>query len=127
MPVIQGRTREELRQHVGYALGAVYVSSASTNGTTTTLVDNTLVLGGADNHIGKWVRLTSGDDDGAIRRVTDSSVSSNVATLTLMPALSASSTSGIPMSYGTGIITQRLLITLSTSRSSGQRAMPMIR
>jgi len=94
MPVIQGRTREELRQHTGYALGAVYVSSASTNGTTTTLVDNTLVHGGADNHIGKWVRLTSGDDDGAIRRVTDSSVSSNVATLTLMPALSASSTSG---------------------------------
>ena len=94
MPVIQGRTREELRQHIGYALGAVYVSSASTNGSTTTLVDNTLVLGGADNHIGRWVRFTSGDDDGAIRRVTDSAISSNVTTLTLMPALSASSTSG---------------------------------
>jgi hypothetical protein len=94
MPVMQGRTREELRQHIGYALGAVYVSSASTNGSTTTLVDNTLVLGGADNHIGRWVRLTSGDDDGAIRRVTDSAISSNVTTLTLMPALSASSTSG---------------------------------
>jgi len=94
MPVMQGRTREELRQHIGYALGAVYVSSASTNGSTTTLVDNTLVLGGADNHIGRWVRFTSGDDDGAIRRVTDSAISSNVTTLTLMPALSASSTSG---------------------------------
>jgi len=91
---MQGRTREELRQHIGYALGAVYVSSASTNGSTTTLVDNTLVLGGADNHIGRWVRFTSGDDDGAIRRVTDSAISSNVTTLTLMPALSASSTSG---------------------------------
>jgi hypothetical protein len=94
MPVIQGRTREELRQHIGYSLGAMYVSSASTNGSTTTLVDNTLVLGGADNYIGRWVRFTSGDDDGAIRRVTDSAISSNVTTLTLMPALSASSTSG---------------------------------
>ncbi len=94
MPVIQGRTREELRQHIGYALGALYVSSASTNGSTTTVVDNTLVLGGADNYIGYWLRLTSGDDDGVIRRVTDSSISSNVTTLTVMPALSASSTSG---------------------------------
>jgi hypothetical protein len=94
MPVIQGRTREELRQHIGHALGALYVSSASTNGSTTTVVDNTLVLGGADNYIGHWVRLTSGDDDGAIRRVTDSAISSNVTTLTVMPALSASSTSG---------------------------------
>ena len=94
MPVIQGRTREELRQHIGHALGALYVSSASTDGSTTTVVDNTLVLGGADNYIGHWVRLTSGDDDGAIRRVTDSAISDNVTTLTVMPALSASSTSG---------------------------------
>ena len=94
MPVIQGRTREELRQHIGRALGALYVTSASTNGSTTTVVDNTLVLGGADNYIGYWVRFTSGDDDGAIRRVTDSAITSNVTTLTIMPALSASSTSG---------------------------------
>jgi len=94
MPVIQGRTREQLRQHIGYALGALYVSSASTNGSTTTVVDNTLVLGGADNYIGYWLRLTSGDDDGEIRRVTDSAIASNVTTLTIMPALSASSTSG---------------------------------
>jgi hypothetical protein len=94
MPVIQGRTREQLRQHIGYALGALYVSSASTDGSTTTLVDNTLVLGGADNHIGKWMRLTSGDDDGAVRRITDSAVSSNVTTFTIAPALSASSTDG---------------------------------
>jgi len=57
-------------------------------------VDNTLVLGGADNYIGYWVRLTSGDDEGEIRRITDSSISSNVTTLTIMPALSATSTSG---------------------------------
>ena len=87
MPVIQGRTREQLRQHIGYSLGVLYVSSASTNGSTTTVVDNTLVLGGADNYIGHWVRLTSGDDDGAIRRVSDSSISSNVTTLTITPQI----------------------------------------
>jgi hypothetical protein len=92
MPVIQGRTREQLRQHIGYALGALHVSSASSNGTTGTLVDNTLVIGGDDTFNGKWIRFTSGDDDGAIRRVTDYTASSY--TLTLLPALSASSTSG---------------------------------
>jgi hypothetical protein len=92
MPVIQGRTREQLRQHVGYALGAIYVSSASSNGTTGTLIDNTLAIGGDDTFNGKWVRFTSGDDDGAIRRVTDYTASSY--TLTILPALSATSTSG---------------------------------
>ena len=92
MPVIQGRTREQLRQHVGYALGAIYVSSASSNGTTGTLIDNTLVIGGDDTFNGKWIRFTSGDDDGAIRRVTDYTASSY--TLTILPALSATSTSG---------------------------------
>ena len=92
MPVIQGRTREQLRQHVGYGLGAVYVSSASAEGTTGTLIDNTLVIGGDDTFKGKWIRFTSGDDDGAIRRVTAYTASSN--TLTVLPALSATSTSG---------------------------------
>ena len=92
MPVIQGRTREQLRQHVGYALGAIYVSSASSNGGTGTLIDNTLVIGGDDTFNGKWIRFTSGDDDGAIRRVTDYTASTY--TLTILPALSATSTSG---------------------------------
>ena len=89
MPVIQGRTREQLRQDIGYALGAISVSAATANGSTdnNTLVDNTVVLGGNDNHIGKWIRFTSGSNDTLTRRVTDSSVSSNVTTLTFMPAV----------------------------------------
>jgi hypothetical protein len=86
MPAIQGRTREQLRQHVGRTLGGLYVSSASSSGSTTTLLDNTLVLGGADNQIGKWIRFTSGDNDGQTRRVTDSSISSNITTHTFAPA-----------------------------------------
>jgi len=57
-------------------------------------VTDTLVLGGDDNHIGSWVRFTSGDDDAETRRVTDSAMSSNVTTLTIKPALSATSSSG---------------------------------
>ena len=93
MPAIQGRTREQLRQHIGRTLGAVYVSSASTSGSTTTLVDNTIVLGGADNQIGKWIRFTSGSNDTLTRRVTDSAISSNVTTHTFMPAVGTSTAS----------------------------------
>ena len=93
MPAIQGRTREQLRQHIGRTLGAAYVSSASESGSTTTLKDNTLVLGGADTQIGKWVRFTSGSNDTLTRRVTDSSITSNVTTLTFMPAATASTAS----------------------------------
>ena len=93
MPAIQGRTREQLRQHIGNALGAVYVSSASSSGSTTTLLDNTLVLGGADTQIGKWVRFTSGNNDAVTRRVTDSAISSNVTTLTFMPTVGTATAS----------------------------------
>jgi hypothetical protein len=93
MPSIQGRTREQLRQHIGYALGGVYVSAASASGSTTTLLDNTLVLGGADTQIGKWVRFTSGSNDTVTRRVTDSSITDNVTTLTFMPAATAATAS----------------------------------
>ena len=93
MPAIQGRTREQLRQHIGRALGAVYVSAATSSGSTTTLLDNTLVLGGADNQIGKWIRFTSGSNDTLTRRITDSSISSNVTTSTFMPAATASTAS----------------------------------
>ena len=93
MPAIQGRTREQLRQHIGYALGGMYASSATSSGSTTTLVDSSIVLGGADTQIGKWVRFTSGDNDSLTRRVTDSAISSNVTTLTFMPAVGTSTAS----------------------------------
>ena len=93
MPAIHGRTREQLRQHIGRALGGLYVSSASTSGSTIPLLDNTLVLGGADNQIGKWIRFTSGDNDALTRRITDSSISSNVTTNTFAPAATSATAS----------------------------------
>jgi hypothetical protein len=93
MPAIQGRTREQLRQHIGRVMGKVHVSAATSSGSTTTLIDNTLAIGGDDIHIGKWIRFTSGSNDTLTRRVTDSATTSNVATLTFMPAATASTAS----------------------------------
>ena len=86
MPV-QGRTRKQLRQSIGYNLGAIYVSSASGNGDSTSLIDNTLI-GGDDNYIGYNALFTSGTNDGLFRRVSDFVESST--DLTVSPALSAS-------------------------------------
>ena len=73
MPTIQGRTRKELRQSIGYNLGAMRIGTATGTGSTTTLVDASLttVIGGNDDHVGKWIVFTSGDNDGDIARVTD--------------------------------------------------------
>ena len=84
MAIVQGRTRAQLRQSIGYNLGATQVSSASGTGSTTTIVDNTLV-GGDDNHIGKWVVF----NDVSASTVEISRVSDYVAsttTLTVSPA-----------------------------------------
>jgi len=91
MPVIAGRTREQLRVSIGYNLGRPFRAiEADASGSTTTLLSDELSLGGADEHIGKWLVFTSGSNDGEIRRVTDSSISSNRATLTFYPAVGTS-------------------------------------
>ena len=88
MPVVQGRTRAQIRQSIGYNLGAVYVSSASGNGSTTTIVDSSLI-GADDNHNGKWVVFNDVDGtSGQVTRVSDYTSSST--TLTLSPAIAAS-------------------------------------
>jgi len=91
MAVIQSRAREYIRQAVGYNLGVVSVSSASANGDTTSLIDDTL-YGGDDSFNGKWVVFTSGTNDGAIRRVSDYAETGTDVTLT--PALSNATVSG---------------------------------
>ena len=98
MAVIQGRTREQLRQSVGYNLGAMRTSTATSEHATPLLniVDNTLVAGGNSRFDGRWLVLQDAGtaNDGLIRRITESSVSSNVYTLTFAPAASAAVTTG---------------------------------
>ena len=89
MAVLQGRTRAQLRQSIGYNLGAVYVSSASGNGHAdkNTIVDSTLT-GGDDNHNGKWVVFNDADGtSGQVTRVSDYVASTT--TLTVSPVLAA--------------------------------------
>ena len=89
MAIVHGRTRAQLRQSVGYNLGAVYVSSASGSGSTTTIVDNSLI-GGDDNHVGKWVVFNDANGTaGQVTRVSDYTSSST--TLTVSPAIAATS------------------------------------
>ena len=83
MPVIQGRTRKEIRQSIGYNLGAMHIGTATgTNNSTTNIVDASLttVIGGNDDHVGKWIVFTSGSNDGDIARVTDYVASSTTLT-----------------------------------------------
>ena len=90
MAIVQGRTRAQLRQSVGYNLGAIYVSSASGNGSTTTIVDSSLI-GGDDNHIGKWVVFNDADGTaGQVTRVSD--YDSGDTELKVSPAISSSVT-----------------------------------
>ncbi len=94
MAVIQGRTREQIRQSIGYNLGAMRTSTVTSAGSdpTTKFVDNTLTMGGADRFNGRWVVFQDADaatNDGLIRRITDSEVASNVYTITFMPAAPA--------------------------------------
>jgi hypothetical protein len=60
MPV-QGRTRKQLRQSIGYNLGALKVGNA-TGGTNNTLIDVNTFRGGDDTYNGKLILVTDASD-----------------------------------------------------------------
>ena len=93
MPVLQGRTRKQLRQSIGYSLGAMQTGTTYDAGSTTTLISLTLT-GGDDNHNGKWVVVfdTSNSDSAETRLVSDYTASAY--RLTLGQALSFSTVAG---------------------------------
>ena len=90
MAVLQESTREEQRVNVGYLLGAIKELEADASGSTTTFLTDDIAIVTADDPNGKWLVFTSGTNDGSIRQVTDSTVSSNQVTLTFHPAVAAS-------------------------------------
>ena len=65
MPV-QARTRKQLRQSIGYNLGALKVGTA-TGGTNNTLIDVNTFRGGDDEYIGKLALVT--DANGTNNRI----------------------------------------------------------
>ena len=93
MPAIQGRTRKQLRQSIGYNLGALHTGTAYDAGSTTTLISLTFT-GGDDTHNGKWVVVydTSNSDNAETRLVSDYTASAY--RLTVGQALSFATAAG---------------------------------
>ena len=88
MPVIAARTRRQLRASVLYNAGAIFEGTASATGTTGTIVDNKLSVGATDDYRGYYIWFTSGTNNvNLIRRVTASSITTGVTTLTFLPVV----------------------------------------
>ena len=88
MPVIAARTRRQLRASILYNLGAIYEGTASATGTTGTIIDNRLSVGATDDYRGLYIWFTSGTNNvNLVRRVTASSITTGVTTLTFLPAI----------------------------------------
>lgn len=104
MAITQGRTRQQIRQSVGAAIGALNVDaggfthtgSSGQSSAGTTFSTPTLALGAVNEHRGKWVVVASDalitGNVGLIRRVSASSNSSG--TLTFLSAMSGQTNSG---------------------------------
>ena len=82
MPAIQGRTLKQLRQAVGFNLGAIHTGTAYDAGSNTTLISLTFV-GGDDSYNGKWVAVAdaSNSDSTEFRIISDYTASAYRATL----------------------------------------------
>jgi len=91
MAVTQGKTREDLRKAIGRNLGKMLTGTTSGSGSTTTALDATL-FGGDDEYIGSYIRFTSGDNDGSVRRITDYTSSTGTMTFAAVGATVAGST-----------------------------------
>ena len=92
--VIQKRTRKQIRESIGYNLGAIKVGTAYDAGSTTTLIDAIGFEGGDDNYNGKYVVVADVTDSNntETRRISDYTESAYRATL--YPALSFSTAAG---------------------------------
>ena len=74
MPVLAGRTRQQIRQSIGYnVLGTRFIVSTTTRagGDAESVIDRVRLFGGNDNYNGGWVYALSGSNDGEIRRALD--------------------------------------------------------
>ena len=92
---LQGRTREQIRVAIGDNLGAVFVGTATgdnAGGDDTTSLLDTALRGSNDEFNGRYVRLTSGTNDGENFRVDD--YASSTSDITLVPAATAAISAG---------------------------------
>ena len=95
MPVVAGRTREQLRQAIGYnCMGAeFFVGSTTSSSSDATSVFDTKLRGGNDSKNGRHIRLTSGALDGQESRIND--YVQSTGDMTVAPAFTGNPASGI--------------------------------
>ena len=95
MPVIAGRTREQLRQAIGYNCmgGEFFVGSTTSSSSDATSVFDTKLRGGDDSKNGRYIRLTSGSLDGQETRVSD--YAQSTGDMTVAPAFTGNPASGV--------------------------------
>jgi len=95
MPVIAGRTREQLRQAIGYnCMGAdFFVGSTTSSSSDATSIFDTKLRGGNDSKNGRFIRLTSGSLDGQESRVSD--YAQSTGDMTVAPAFTGNPASGV--------------------------------
>ena len=93
MPVLQSTTREDIRLACGYNCNAVFEgSTTSASAGVTDIIDRKL-RGGTDDHLGKWIIITSGARDGDLSQV--SAYNTTTFTLTMRPDLGGTLASGV--------------------------------
>ena len=98
MAVTQKRTRQQIRQSVGAAVGALNMDAGGFTHTTSSggssfVISSVLTLGAANEHRGKWIAIASdanSSNTDAVRRVSASETSSG--RLTLISSLPAATT-----------------------------------
>ena len=93
MAVIQGRTRQQLRQSIGYNLGAIRTGTAYDAGSTTTLIDVAL-LGGDDNYNGSWIIVSDATNSSNIETRIVSDYVASAYRLSFQQALTFATAAG---------------------------------
>ena len=91
--VIQKRTRQQIRQSVGYNLGAMRTGTAYDAGSQTTLISLTLV-GGDDNYNGKWIVVNDASNSSNIETSIISDYTASAYRLTFQRQLSFATAAG---------------------------------
>ena len=91
--VIQKRTRQQIRQSVGYNLGAMRTGTAYDAGSQTTLISLTLV-GGDDNYNGKWIVVNDASNSSNIETTIISDYTASAYRLTFQQQLSFATAAG---------------------------------
>ena len=93
MAIVQGRTRAQLRQSIGYNLNAIRTGTAYDAGSTTTLISLTLI-GGDDNYNGKWLVVADVTNSNNTETRIISDYTASAYRLTLQQALSFATAAG---------------------------------